>query len=590
MKRDIAGKDDPTAPEKLRRVLRKVPFPVTVITTCSPSDPSIRRGITVSSFSSISLQPDALIAFCVKLPSRVSTLLHESNRFVVQFLAQDQIPHSVAFSSSGAPKKKKKRAEEDLELEGTSAGQVLSEAAKQTLKPDSSPISEKQSGSLSSSSSSTVASTTTTSSPPLAFSEEDPDPFLVLGHKTDPETGIPVLEGTMGAVRCRTHKVMVVGDHEMWIGHVEKVLYGSAMVEDSVQTMKGATPIEQQELWYGFVVNRKGGGGKGGQIWDSIVPRLATAVPKGQWKVEFTQRPGHASDLASELVNAGFNVVVAVGGDGTISQVVNGYMLADGKSKGCSIGIISTGTGGDFVRTLNVPRDPIKALDVVLNNASVPVDVGHVSCNKPNSGNEKHDQYFINICSVGISGNIIRSVEKSPLTKHLSGGLVYWIYTYLNGLVYKPPAVKYTIKDGAQSSEHIVELQGEQQKKPQDEQNQQSWDDNMNLYVLAVANGKYFGGNMRVAPNADVSDGKFDVVCLQNLTLIDALMKASPALHSGDLMALPQHQAFTKRCTEVEINPLKPKDKVAIEADGEYIGVLPATWKIVPSGCQMILP
>ncbi|KAG0227380.1 hypothetical protein BGW42_002970 [Actinomortierella wolfii] len=338
---------------------------------------------------------------------------------------------------------------------------------------------------------------------------------------------------------------------------------------------------------YGFIVNRKGGGGKGGQTWDSIVPRLATAVPKGQWKVEYTQRSGHASDLATELINAGFNIIVAVGGDGTISQVVNGYMKADGKSKGCSIGIISTGTGGDFVRTLNIPRDPVKALDTVLNNSSVPVDVGHISCTKPDSDAEKHEQYFINICSVGISGNIIRSVEKSPLSKHLSGSLVYWIYTYLNGLVYKSPAVKYIIKDGAQSSEHVVQQQ--EQQNAQNEQ-QQSWDDNMNLYVLAVANGKYFGGNMRVAPNADVSDGKFDVVCLQNLTLIDALMKASPALHSGDLMAMPQHQAFTKRCTEVEITPLRSKDKVAIEADGEYAGVLPATWKIIPSGCQMILP
>ncbi|KAF9974643.1 hypothetical protein BGZ73_001906 [Actinomortierella ambigua] len=168
-------------------------------------------------------------------------MLHESNRFVVQFLAQDQIPHSVAFSSSGVPKKKKK--EEDLELEGTSAGNVLSEAAKQTLRPDSPPTKEKQSGSSSS------GTATPTSSAVDVPTDEDPDPFLVLGHKVDPETGIPVLEGTLGAVRCRTHKVMIIGDHEMWIGHVEKVLYGSAMVNDSAQSTEGASSTDEHEMW-----------------------------------------------------------------------------------------------------------------------------------------------------------------------------------------------------------------------------------------------------------------------------------------------------------------------------------------------------
>ncbi|KAI8350297.1 flavin reductase like domain-containing protein [Mortierella sp. GBAus27b] len=240
--------DDKATSEKLRRVLRKVPFPVVVVSTASPNDPSIRRGITVSSFTSISLQPIPLVAFCVKLPSRASSVLHESGQFVVQFLSSDQIAHSVAFSSSVPPppavkaslsgtgsvtspssnsetrdhgsdsKSSRSKAPQDNDIEN-----LVSEASRQTLIESNT---QKSSTGLSSSSSSASKSL-----------EADPDPFEVLGYRTDPETKLPVLLNTLGALRCRKHQVMVVGDHEMWIGHVEKVLHGEI-------------PDEQEPLLY----------------------------------------------------------------------------------------------------------------------------------------------------------------------------------------------------------------------------------------------------------------------------------------------------------------------------------------------------
>ncbi|KAF9157706.1 hypothetical protein BGX21_000689 [Mortierella sp. AD011] len=225
------NENDPETSEKLRRVLRKVPFPVVVVSTSSPHNPSHRRGITISSFSSISLRPIPLISFCVKLPSRASTILHESDQFVVQFLASDQIPHSVAFSSSvpppptvaaalsgsrsgpgsvstplsSGPRASKSGVPQDKYIE-----ELVSEASRQTLV-------ESESNNGSSDGNGPLSDLTT---------ETDPDPFEVLGYTTDPESNIPVLLNTLGAIRCRTHKVMEVGDHEMWIGHVEKVLHG----------------------------------------------------------------------------------------------------------------------------------------------------------------------------------------------------------------------------------------------------------------------------------------------------------------------------------------------------------------------------
>ncbi|CAO3565393.1 unnamed protein product [Mortierella alpina] len=224
-----ADSDDRETSEKLRKVLRKVPFPVVVVSTASPHDASLRRGITVSSFTSISLQPIPLIAFCVKLPSRASTVLHESDQFVVQFLAADQIPHSVAFSSSVSPPpsysapltstSKQQQQQESRSGRSTRAPgdkdteELLSEAGRQTLSDN---VGVAAAGKPSS----------TDSDSGRMQATMDPDPFEVLGYETDSESNLPVLLNTLGALRCRTHQVMVVGDHEMWIGHVEKVLHG----------------------------------------------------------------------------------------------------------------------------------------------------------------------------------------------------------------------------------------------------------------------------------------------------------------------------------------------------------------------------
>ncbi|KAF9991628.1 hypothetical protein BGZ65_000333, partial [Modicella reniformis] len=82
----------------------------------------------------------------------------------------------------------------------------------------------------------------------------------------------------------------------------------------------------------------------------------------------------------------------------------------------------------------------------------------------------------------------------------------------------------------------------------------------------------------------------FDVVCLHNLSLFDALMKAGPALKTGSLMKLPSNQAFTQRNDKVTMSPVDPSEQVYVEADGEVAGILPATWHIIPNGCRMILP
>ncbi|KAF9999168.1 hypothetical protein BGZ80_006618 [Entomortierella chlamydospora] len=178
-------------------------------------------------------------------------------KFPFQFLASDQIPHSVAFSSSvpppptvaaalsgsrsgsggvpaslsSGPRASKSGVPEDKYIE-----ELVSEASRQTLIESESNIvqfpeadfSDSNANGNSNNSNNGSNNGSSNGSRPLSGSttETDPDPFEVLGYTTDPESNLPVLLNTLGAIRCRTHKVMEVGDHEMWIGHVEKVLHG----------------------------------------------------------------------------------------------------------------------------------------------------------------------------------------------------------------------------------------------------------------------------------------------------------------------------------------------------------------------------
>ncbi|CAO3660759.1 unnamed protein product [Umbelopsis vinacea] len=167
------GNEVETIQSEVRSIMRKVPQLVVVVTTAHPEDPDYRRGITVSSFTSIALHPFPLISFCVRKPSRASDLLHVANRFVVQVLSSHQVQQSIAFSSPN---------------------------------------------------------------------QDGIDQFKDTPFYIDPQTHNPVLMGSVGAMHCSTHKVIVLGDHELWIAKVDRVDHG-------VGSMRG-TRDESEPLLY----------------------------------------------------------------------------------------------------------------------------------------------------------------------------------------------------------------------------------------------------------------------------------------------------------------------------------------------------
>ncbi|KAJ3039517.1 hypothetical protein HDU99_010232, partial [Rhizoclosmatium hyalinum] len=167
------------------------------------------------------------------------------------------------------------------------------------------------------------------------------------------------------------------------------------------------------------ILNPQSGRGTSLQVWNKIAPYASTSF---ETTLAQTQKPRHATDLAIDAIKAGSSLILVLGGDGTLSEVVNGYIAANGKDKGVTLAIIHTGTGGDFAKSAGIPRNPIDAWNFVLKGNTLDVDAGKIgisfsylhqfalksnthskACTPSGSKDYKsNERYFINVASFGI--------------------------------------------------------------------------------------------------------------------------------------------------------------------------------------------
>lgn len=305
------------------------------------------------------------------------------------------------------------------------------------------------------------------------------------------------------------------------------------------------------------VVNPRSGNGRTGREWKSIERTLSTVYPA--MSVSFTRKQGEATALVRYALREGHQEIVAVGGDGTINEAVNGMFDASGATPQHSVfAFITSGTGGDFRKTFGVETG-IDASIERLKRASVrAIDVGRVSC-LTRSG-EPTSRYFINIASFGLSGVIVDSVNRARIAKLFGGSFAFAFHSALTMLRYRNRAVRIMV-DGIE-------------------------DEIATISTVAIANGQYFGGGMRVAPGAVVDDGLFDVV----------IMGGAPRGQSlGDLKLLYTGEHILKsyvrvlRGRHVVVAPVAETrgQAVLIETDGEAAGRLPATFEILPRALNL---
>ena len=304
-----------------------------------------------------------------------------------------------------------------------------------------------------------------------------------------------------------------------------------------------------------LIVNPKSQGGRLGKRWVEIADTIGRAFPFDE---AVTQAPGDATRLAREALRAGAERVVAIGGDGTINEVVNGFFDDRGQpvAPEASFAVIPFGTGGDFRRSLQMPTELASAAKVIAANHRRKIDVGRLEFTATAGG--RAARMFANIASFGVSGVVDRLVNESG--KKL-GRLSFLAASARATWSYKNQRVQ-LVFDGKDRVEATIN-------------------------TVAVANGRYFGGAMMVAPNAEVDDGMFDVIALGDFGFGD-LLASGRRLFKGTHLTMDKVTA--RRAKIVDAEPVEPSAVVELDIDGENLGRLPARFEIVPSALWVVVP
>jgi YegS/Rv2252/BmrU family lipid kinase len=300
------------------------------------------------------------------------------------------------------------------------------------------------------------------------------------------------------------------------------------------------------------IVNPHSRGGGTGRRWKQLEARVREAL--GSLEVEHTQAPRDAERIAREAVRAGVERILVAGGDGTLSEVVTG-LLAAGLGGYAVLGLLPLGTGGDFARSLGVPVDLDGALAGLAAGKVRPVDAARVSYR--DGAGRVCTRYLVNVASLGVSGLVTQLVNQAP--KLLGGRLSFLIGT-LRALA------RWRCRPVTLEVDGQVVFEGP-------------------IVLAAVANGRYFGGGMQVAPQALIDDGLLEVVVVPELSRLELLRKL-PRIYAGTHLEDPAIGLHRGRKLEARAEP----GSVPVEIDGEPLGTLPLTVEVLPGALSVIGP
>jgi len=306
-----------------------------------------------------------------------------------------------------------------------------------------------------------------------------------------------------------------------------------------------------------IVANPQSANGSLGRRWAELQRTITEQF--GAFDHRFTRGPGDGAHVTRAALAEGYELIVAMGGDGTISEVVDGFFTPAGKAirPEAALGVLPFGTGGDFRKTIAAPKELVAGAAALRGRNTEAIDVGQLTYTT-------HDDtervlHFINIASFGIGGLVDELVNTT--TKALGGAVSFALATLRALVEYEPQRVLLSL-DGGQATE--VEIQN-----------------------IAVANGRFFGGGMKVAPHARLDDGQFDVVTLKPMGLSDYLL-CGHRLYNGTHLSLAQVEA--SRASRVVAQPADPAEAVLLDVDGETPGKLPATFELLPGALRLKIP
>jgi len=302
-----------------------------------------------------------------------------------------------------------------------------------------------------------------------------------------------------------------------------------------------------------FIVNPHAAAGSAGKSWPTIKALAEDRLPP--FSTYFTTGPGDAIELTRQALNQGAEVVVCVGGDGTLNEVVNGLMGGDKPIRPeAMLGFIPRSTGCDLAKSVHLYRELDRALDIIKDAHTRILDVGRIRYQDQRG--QPFYRYFHNVTSFGLGGEVDERANRT--TKAFGGFLSFLWATVISLLKYNKKKIHLKVDE--------------------------TFDGEVTIWNVAVANGQYHGGGMWVAPGARVDDGLFHVTVVGDLTLPEVFWNL-PKLYNGKIYQVEQVSSFVGKRVEAFSD-----QRVLLDVDGETPGRLPATFQILPGALRLKTP
>ncbi len=300
------------------------------------------------------------------------------------------------------------------------------------------------------------------------------------------------------------------------------------------------------------IVNPRSSGGRTKLLWPELATRLSREL--GPFDTVFTNGPMAAMRLTASALKDGVEHIISVGGDGTVNEVVNGFFEGDHPiNPHATLSIITSGTGADFRRTFGTPDDMDLQLQRVVDGETHAIDLGMLTYRDDATATTRK-RYFDNVASFGMSGMADKVVNQLTFAKKFGGKFAFQWGTLKALLGYKGQRVRLQVDD--------------------------VFDEVLDINTVAVCNGCYFGGGMKIAPEAEPDDGLLDVIVVRHASVFQ-ILKGLPGLYAGRHLENKKY-VFMLRGRKITAEPVRSSDEILLDVDGEAPGRLPATFEIVP--------
>ena len=298
------------------------------------------------------------------------------------------------------------------------------------------------------------------------------------------------------------------------------------------------------------IVNPVAGSHSVRKEWDNIFSRISQAGL--EFDFEFTQYPGHATEIARHSIENGYRCLLAVGGDGTINEVANGILFSD-NPENTVLGVVNAGTANAFKMSLGLSEEKTDSVMPWKTHQPMKIDVGIINCQ---SQGKRVEHYFVNEVSVGLPAEVVQKWDYIPdsYSKKLNLFMrtITGILTLINS---KNKRLNIEIVNNKETGKFCT---------------------------VVVANGKYFADGMIIAPNATLDDGLLDSIIIGDISRYD-LIKIRPKLYDGTHI---MHEKFSE--TKVSEISIESDEKLIVEADGDIIGENPVSIKVLPSALNVL--